>query len=77
MDTVTRQAGRRILDAIEAEMRRVGLWQDGPLDPGALGFRQPFGADTMTFVQWLQFVLLPRARARQGAGAGTAGMEVR
>lgn len=63
MDDVTRQAGRRLLDEVEAEMQRVGLWQDGPLDPAVLGFRQPFGADTMTFPQWLQFVFLPRARA--------------
>lgn len=45
---------------IEAEMRRIGLWQDQPLRPEQMRFNQAFAMDTMTFSQWLQFVFLPR-----------------
>jgi uncharacterized protein YqcC (DUF446 family) len=56
-DTVAAKIGE-----IEAEMRRIGMWQDGPLAPEQYGFRQAFGMDTMAFEQWLQFVLVPRVR---------------
>jgi uncharacterized protein YqcC (DUF446 family) len=36
------------------------MWQAQPLDAEQYEFHQPFGADTMTFSQWLQFVLVPR-----------------
>lgn len=50
------------LDEIEAELKRMGAWQAEPPPPEVLAFRQPFAMDTMAFEQWLQFVLLPRAR---------------
>lgn len=50
------------LDEIEAEMRRIGMWQEQGLRPEQYDFRQAFGMDTMAFDQWLQFVLIPRAR---------------
>jgi len=49
-------------DRIEAEMRRVGLWQETPLPDEAYEFEKAFGMDTMTFTQWLQFVFVPRVR---------------
>ena len=49
-------------DAIEAEMRRIGLWQDEPLEPGQYEFSAAFAMDTMAFSQWLQFIFLPRVR---------------
>jgi len=51
----------RYTGLIEAEMRRIGLWQSGPLKPEQLQFSQAFAMDTMAFSQWLQFVFLPRA----------------
>src|SRR5450432_3778133 len=51
------------LDAIEAEMKRVGLWQDTPLDPEQYDFRAAFAGDTMAFPQWLQFIFLPNVRS--------------
>jgi uncharacterized protein YqcC (DUF446 family) len=48
---------------VEGEMRATGLWQDGPLRAEQYGFRQAFGADTMSFAQWLQFILVPRVKA--------------
>jgi len=43
-------------------MRVIGLWQDKPLEPKQLHFKKAFAMDTMTFVQWLQFVFLVRVR---------------
>jgi uncharacterized protein YqcC (DUF446 family) len=56
------------LDAIEAEMRRLGVWSPLPLAPEKLNFREPFAMDTMTFTEWLQFVFMPRARAAAESG---------
>ena len=50
------------LDEIEAEMQRVGLWQNGPLEPDQYDFRAAFAMDTMTFTQWLQFIFIPNVR---------------
>ena len=46
--------------AIEAEMKRIGWWQDQPLKPEQYTFHQAFAMDTMTFAQWLQFIFIPR-----------------
>ncbi|HET7845465.1 MAG TPA: YqcC family protein [Xanthomonadales bacterium] len=61
-DTTWRNALARQLDAIEAELRRIGWWQATPLSPEQMQFTQAFGADTMAFSQWLQFVFVPNAR---------------
>jgi uncharacterized protein YqcC (DUF446 family) len=49
-------------DQIEAEMRRICMWQEAPLRPEQLEFKKAFAMDTMSFGQWLQFVFLPRVR---------------
>ncbi len=48
------------LDEIVAEMKRIGFWQDEPLQPEQYDFRSAFALDTMTFNQWLQFIFVPR-----------------
>lgn len=50
------------LDAVEAELRAAGFWQDEPLSPEAMNFREAFATDTMAFPQWLQFVFVPNVR---------------
>lgn len=45
---------------IEAEMKATGYWQPEPLPDQAYDSRRAFAMDTMTFPQWLQFVLIPR-----------------
>lgn len=50
------------LDEIEAEMRRIGMWQEQPLRPEQYSFTRAFGGDTMAFDQWLQFIFIPRVR---------------
>jgi uncharacterized protein YqcC (DUF446 family) len=50
------------VDALEAELRRLGWWQAGPATREMLAFERAFAMDTMAFSQWLQFVFLPAAR---------------
>ena len=49
-------------DRIERELRALNAWQSNALPAEAFQSRAAFFADTMTFYQWLQFVLLPRVR---------------
>lgn len=60
--TSLQQKVARHSDRIEAEMQRIGLWQNQPLRPEQMDFKQAFAMDTMTFSQWLQFIFLPRVR---------------
>lgn len=55
-----RAALRRLLQAVESEMKTLELWADQP--PAAVAFQSttPFFADTMAFQEWLQWVFLPR-----------------
>jgi len=48
--------------AIERALRVAGLWSSEPPSPQALASEQPFCIDTLTFEQWLQWVLLPRMK---------------
>ncbi len=56
------------LAEIEAEMKRVGLWQSEPMAAEKYEFNQAFAMDTMTFTQWLQFVFIPRVKEIISAG---------
>ncbi len=51
-----------LIDAIEQEMRRLGLWAQDPPPPAAMASRVPFCYDTLKFWQWLQWILVPRIR---------------
>ncbi|MEL7046392.1 MAG: YqcC family protein [Pseudomonadota bacterium] len=44
---------------VEAELRRLRLWDAEPPDAAALASVQPFAIDTLTLPQWLQFIFLP------------------
>lgn len=57
-----------IIAEIEAEMRRIGLWQAAPLQPEQYQFSKAFAMDTMTFSQWLQFIFIPRVRDCAASG---------
>lgn len=58
-----------VLIDIEAELRRLRLWDDVPPDPGDLASTQPFAIDTLTLPQWLQFIFLPTMYRLIDAGA--------
>jgi uncharacterized protein YqcC (DUF446 family) len=53
----------QVLDDIEAELRRIGVWSGQPPAHSAFASSVPFFADSMRFEQWLQWVLLARLRA--------------
>ncbi|WP_375057700.1 YqcC family protein [Zobellella sp. DQSA1] len=60
---------RALLYAIERELKVLSWWQSVPPPAKALASTEPFCLDTLTFPQWLQFVLLPRMQALIDAGA--------
>ncbi len=62
-----------LLLAIEAEMRRIDLWEEIAPDPQALASSAPFCYDTLQFQQWLQWIFLARMRALIDAGAPLPG----
>jgi uncharacterized protein YqcC (DUF446 family) len=53
----------RAVDAIEAELRRLGWWSETPPTAEQMAFTAAFAMDTMPLSKWVQFILLPRVRA--------------
>lgn len=47
---------------IEEELKRLNRWQSDPLPAEKFENMGAFGSNTMTFEQWLQFILIPRIR---------------
>jgi len=66
MDSYQTAAG--YADRMEQELRAMGVWQAQPLPPEAFQSRRAFFGDTMSFYQWVQFVLLARIREIVAAG---------
>jgi len=62
--------------AIEAELHRIGYWQDQPLRPEQMEFHKAFAMDTMSYSQWLQFIFIPRVREAIASGDFPSGSEV-
>lgn len=52
-----------LLNAIERELKQLSLWQSEYPSAEALSSQQPFCCDTLSFEQWLQFIMLPRMKA--------------
>ena len=50
----------RIADRIEIELRALDAWQVEPLPQEVIDRGRAFGLESMAFIQWLQFVLVPR-----------------
>ena len=48
--------------AIEIQLRQINCWQSEPLPAEKYHSCEPFCLDTMSFEQWLQFVLLARLK---------------
>lgn len=51
-----------LLLAIEVQLRQMNCWQNEPLAAEKYLSDEPFCLNTMTFEQWLQFVLLARLK---------------
>lgn len=62
MRTVAHELADCLL-GIEAELRRLGWWENHPPSARALASSEPFCIDTLAFEQWLQWVFLPRMQA--------------
>jgi len=60
----------QLLDALQAELDRLNLWETMPPPARALQSNLPFCCDTLRFSQWLQWVFMPRTRALLDAGGG-------
>lgn len=60
--TPDRQAIAQKLGEIEAELKRIGFWQEEDLPPEAYNITKPFGMGSMSGEQWLQFIFIPRVR---------------
>lgn len=60
---IKRQSAQQLLSAIEAQLKQQSLWQLDYPTIEALSSRLPFCCDTLTFAQWLQFILIPRMSA--------------
>lgn len=58
----------RCLNQIESELRRLNMWDNKAILQTALRSTKPFCIDTMTFVQWLQFVFIPTLRDMMASG---------
>ena len=50
----------QILEQINQEMIRLDLWQSTAPSKEALQSTEPFCCDTLSFAQWLEFILLPK-----------------
>lgn len=51
------------LDALEAELKALDLWQAAAPAADDLASSEPFCHDTLTLPHWLQWIFLPRMRA--------------
>ncbi len=51
---------RPLLQQLERELHSLGLWQEEKPSAQALASRAPFAIDSLSFVQWLQFIFLDK-----------------
>lgn len=51
-----------LLNELQTELKLAGLWSDTEPSKAPLSSIQPFGLDTLTFYEWLQFVLVKKMR---------------
>ena len=59
---------RALTDAMEEELRRLGLWEQAAPPADAVCSQAPFCYDTLRFHQWLQWVFIPRTRGLLAQG---------
>lgn len=60
---IKHQSAQLLLNAIERELKQLSLWHNEYPSAQALSSQQPFCCDTLSFEQWLQFIMLPRMQA--------------
>jgi uncharacterized protein YqcC (DUF446 family) len=67
-DTERVAALSAVVDALEAALRRAGLWERESPQAALLASPEPFCYDTLAFHQWLQWQLIPRMRGILAGG---------
>lgn len=50
----------QVLSQITKEMQQLGLWHDVSPSQEKLASKLPFCVDTLTFCEWLQWVMFPK-----------------
>jgi uncharacterized protein YqcC (DUF446 family) len=50
----------QLINELESELRKQGLWQASKPSERALSSTLPFAIDTLTFTQWLQFIFIDK-----------------
>ena len=50
----------QLLNKLESELRNQELWQKNKPSDADLSSTVPFAIDTLTFVQWLQFIFIDK-----------------
>ncbi|MEM9305188.1 MAG: YqcC family protein [Pseudomonadota bacterium] len=59
---------RSLLQAVQAELERLELWENTPPPEEKLASTAPFAFDTLEFHQWLRWIFVPRTHALLDAG---------
>lgn len=57
------------LKNLQSQMERHGLWQTMPPAPEKMMSTEPFSIDTLSFLEWLQWIYIARLRAIIDANA--------
>lgn len=60
--TDTRTKVASLLIDVECDLRKLDAWSSMPPTEEQLASTQPFCIDTLTFVEWVQFVFVARMR---------------
>lgn len=59
---------QQLLSSLKQELQTLQLWQISRPSIKALSSTQPFGIDTLSFEQWLQFIFIERMETMVKAG---------
>lgn len=58
-----------LLAHVQKSMEAAGVWQTIAPEPERLMSQQPFSIDTLSFLEWLQWIYIARLRALLDANA--------
>ncbi|MEH6617151.1 MAG: YqcC family protein [Porticoccus sp.] len=59
MNNIYIELASQLLD-VEKALRKMNYWSDTTPSPSALASTEPFAVDALDFIEWLQFIFLPR-----------------
>ena len=68
MNNIYTELASKLLE-VERALRKMNCWSDIIPSPDALASTQPFAVDTIEYIEWLQFIFLPRMHLLVDAAA--------